>query len=100
MDSQERPTSSIYSDRFELDELVSRLSDEADAQELYAIQALQNERDALSREVEARRTIWNSIYQVLIESADVASKIAALCKYAYDLIGKERNKWLANRNAF
>lgn len=96
---QERPTSSVYSDCFELEELVSTLSNEADAQEIYAIEALENERDTLYREVEARRAIWNSIYQMLIESADVASKITALCKFAYDHIEKEKNKWLANRNA-
>ncbi|KAL7940676.1 hypothetical protein V8C42DRAFT_336847 [Trichoderma barbatum] len=96
---QERPTSSVYSDCFELEELVSKLSDEAEAQEVHAIEALENERDILCREVEARRVIWNCIYQMLVESADVAGKITALCKFAYGRIDKERNKWLANRNA-
>ncbi|KAL7783249.1 hypothetical protein V8C37DRAFT_414937 [Trichoderma ceciliae] len=69
---QERPTSSVYSDSFELEELAIRLSEEAEAQEIHTIKALEDERDMLYREVEAKRVTWNY---------------------------KERNKWLANRNA-
>lgn len=97
--TQERPTSSFYSDCFELEDLVNKLSDEADAQDLYAIEALQNERHMLYQELENKRTLWNRLYQVLIECADTAAKINALCRFAQDNIKKEQNKWLANRNA-
>lgn len=97
--TQERPTSSFYSDCFELEDLVNKLSDEADAQDLYAIEAMQNERNILYHELENKRTLWNEIYQVLIESADIAAKVNALCRFAQDQIRKEQNKWLANRNA-
>jgi hypothetical protein len=97
--TEERPTSSFYSDCFELEDLVNKLCDEADAQDLYAIETLQNERHILYHELENKRIIWNRIYQVLIESADIAAKINALCKFAQENIRKEQNKWLANRNS-
>lgn len=87
-----RPTSSIYSDSFDLEDLVSRLSQQARSQAFYEIKALQDERDALQRQVEAERSAWVSVYQVILESSRVGTQLSLVCDDSQRQIDHERSE--------
>lgn len=98
-----RPASSIYSNSFELEDLVHRLSEQARFQEEYEIKALQIELDALKHQINDARSRWAFIYDIMMDSADLATKLSLICKDADAQVHRERNddrerkKRLANR---
>jgi hypothetical protein len=96
MDVNWRPTSSVYSDAFELDELLDRVSEQAAAQKQYIIWALEEERDTVRRELEKERNRWASIYELMLEAADAGEKLALLHQDAERRVGREQNVWVSN----
>jgi hypothetical protein len=92
-----RPSSSVYTDPFELDELFTAVSD---GQHEAAIQSLVYERDSLRRDLTLAREIWSCIYKVLAGSAQIATKMSHVYKNAQERVNQERGNWLANCTAF
>ncbi|KAK1452643.1 hypothetical protein CTAM01_17267, partial [Colletotrichum tamarilloi] len=56
-----RRTSSVYSDTFELDDLLLRLTKQADEQHDMVSDILQQENNALYRKLRAARQLWRFI---------------------------------------
>lgn len=94
--------SSNYSDLFELEDLVKQISQQARSQAWYEIRALRDERDTLHRQVEAERRAWLSMYQVMLEAANVGTQLSLVCANAQEQIvdaktkDRERKQQLAN----
>ncbi|KAK2742898.1 hypothetical protein CKAH01_18440 [Colletotrichum kahawae] len=95
-----RRTSSVYSDTFELDDLLQRLTKQADEQYDTAIALLLQENMALQRELKAMRhfqRIMNSLVRDLAESTD---KLGELLRTTRSRLEQRRASYLANCTAF
>lgn len=99
MDPEPRPTSSVYSDSFPLDDLLERVTEQTKDQEQRTIRALLDDRERLTRELHSLRRCWDSLYQIIVAS----DKTAKVFSFRYDearrRIKQEKNKWIANLTA-
>ncbi|KAH6871055.1 hypothetical protein B0T10DRAFT_567485 [Thelonectria olida] len=96
MDEPPRPASSVYSDSFQLQDLLHRLSEQTRSQRGYTAQALVEERDALRTELDSKRRLWQSARQLMARSSDMANRLLQLHGDAEGRILHEQCKWKAN----
>jgi hypothetical protein len=94
-----RPTSSIYSDPFELDDLLRRLSEQARSQGEYAIQVLTQENEAVKSELSYFRRSWAVIYELMTKVNDILRELKAVMAEMNATIEREQNKYKANCTA-
>jgi hypothetical protein len=94
-----RPASSIYSDEFQLDDLLRRLSERTSDQEVRTVQALLEEKEALERELETVQRVWALIYDIMVETNDTVGQLSTVVRYALSRMETERKNWLANCTA-
>ncbi|KAK8038383.1 hypothetical protein PG994_015150 [Apiospora phragmitis] len=95
-----RPRSSFYSDEFQLDDLLHRLSEQTWEQEVFTLQLLLQENEELSRELSGLQRRWKLVYKAMAVSAETASQMNIMIKRFQELLAKEQNKWKANFTAF
>jgi hypothetical protein len=99
-----RPRSSIYSDAFELEELLKQITTEAEDQERRKVRALEQELLAelqkAKRDHGKARDRFHAVYNILVECEGVATKILLVLKGVKKSIAKERNIWLASCSSF
>jgi glutaminase len=100
MDMSPRASSSVYSDTFELDDLLQRLSQQTWEQGDYTMHVLLEENEALNSELTAVRATWASIYEVMINASEIASHLQILAEEGETQMEKARRKWIANCTAF
>lgn len=101
MEPNPRPTSSVYSDPFELDSLLGQLM-QAEAQDYHdAVQKrLQGELEAARQRRDAARSRFHAIYRLMISTADAAVNMSLLAVSIRNRLELEKNIWLANRTCF
>ncbi|KDN59969.1 putative FAD-binding domain-containing protein [Colletotrichum sublineola] len=75
-----RRTSSVYSDTFELDDLLLRLTKQADEQDDTAISLLQQQNMDLYRELMATRRLWRNLIDLVRDLSEVYPAIDTLAK--------------------
>lgn len=90
-----RPASSVYSNPFELERLLS--SDLGCDEQ--TVQMLTIKRDKLLEEVRVARSEWEAIYRVVQTAAEKSGRLLRICESAQRRMVLERNKWLANCTA-
>lgn len=95
--SHQRPTSSVYSDSFELEKLVRKLSHQLEDQEQYDLLALTTERDLLLSQVSSLRHEVASMEHARTVSVALARKVQRLLRKTQSSVEIEEAKWVANR---
>lgn len=85
-----RPTSSVYSDTFELDNLLHRLS----------LEALQSEKESLNVKLALLREKRSKYNHAIYICRAVERELARMYEHTIDQGNAERNKWFANCTAF
>lgn len=98
MSADPRPTSSIYSDTFELEDLIQRLSVQVREQDLYA--ELREENERLQLELFDVKARWRQVKQILDVCILVDGELIKLYQDAVAKLNKRRNIWFANCTAF
>lgn len=91
-----RESSSIYSDSFELEDLVNRISKAADSQDTFTIKALETERDCLRQNVNSIRNTWDAIESLMADLEKISQHILLLCRRCEQNKETEGKKWMAN----
>ncbi|OHE90319.1 hypothetical protein CORC01_14380 [Colletotrichum orchidophilum] len=95
-----RRTSSVYSDTFELDDLLLRLTKQADEQHDMVIDLLRQENNALYRKLKAERQLWRVIVGLVHEIVELTGQLEKLLGKARLRMQQGRIKYLANCTAF
>lgn len=95
--SHQRPTSSVYSDSFELESLVRKLSHQLEDQEHYDLIALTTERDSLLGQISSLRREVDSMEHARTVSVALARKVQRLLRKTQRLVRIEEAKWVASR---
>ncbi|KAL0929612.1 uncharacterized protein CTRU02_215511 [Colletotrichum truncatum] len=93
-------TSSIYSDTFELDDLLCRISKQADDQNETTIRALYQERDFLQKNINVLQQSCRAAYKIINYLRQLVAQLEQLLDDASSLMAKEKNDYLANCTAF
>lgn len=99
MESGPRPASSVYSDQFELDELLHHLSEQTQVQRAFLVEALEKENKLLSFELIVERQVWESLYHCMVEIVEIADQLKVLQRDAERRILIRKQRWLANCTA-
>ncbi|GKT52031.1 uncharacterized protein ColSpa_12212 [Colletotrichum spaethianum] len=95
-----RRTSSVYSDTFELDDLLLRLTKQADEQYDTAIPLLLQENMILCRKLTATRRLWRTMLGLVRELFELADQLHELLRATRSTLERERISYLANCTAF
>ncbi|KXH60461.1 hypothetical protein CNYM01_14359 [Colletotrichum nymphaeae SA-01] len=95
-----RRTSSVYSDTFELDDLLLRLTKQADEQHDMVSDILQQENNALYRKLRAARQLWRFIVGLVHGIVELIDQLEELLTMARLRIQQGRANYLANCTAF
>lgn len=95
-----RRTSSVYSDTFELDDLLLRLTKQADEQHDMVSDILQQENNALYRKLRAARQLWRVIVGLVHGIVELIDQLEELLTKARLRIQQGRANYLANCTAF
>ncbi|KAL4403352.1 hypothetical protein CABS03_15266 [Colletotrichum abscissum] len=95
-----RRTSSVYSDTFELDDLLLRLTKQADEQHDMVSDILQQENNALYRKLMAARQLWRFIVGLVHGIVELIDQLEELLTKARLRIQQGRANYLANCTAF
>nr|XP_036584423.1 uncharacterized protein CTRU02_05498 [Colletotrichum truncatum]KAF6793941.1 hypothetical protein CTRU02_05498 [Colletotrichum truncatum] len=95
-----RRTSSVYSDTFELEDLLLRLTKQADEQHDTAIAVLRQENLALYRELREVRQLCRVISGRVRELFDLTDQLQELLRATRSRLEQERASYLANCTAF
>ncbi|KAI1358910.1 hypothetical protein F5Y08DRAFT_320784 [Xylaria arbuscula] len=91
-----RPTSSFYSDDFEFQGLVQRLSQVTWEQEIRTIDALEEEKNYWQQQLLRGHNEWSSIYDALVRVRDVLVLMRQVLQENKIKGETERRKWMAN----
>ena len=94
-----RTTSSMYSDQFELDDLLCRLSEQVTNQGERAIQGLKQENRALGPEQDYFRRSWAAIYEMLTGVNDILNQLTITLAEMNEKIESEQNTYRTNCTA-
>ncbi|KAF4878841.1 hypothetical protein CGCFRS4_v016115 [Colletotrichum fructicola] len=95
-----RRTSSVYSDTFELDDLLTRLTRQAEEQHYAAISLLQEENTALHRKLKVSRQLWTVIIGLVRELVELTGQLQDLHMETLSRMKKETAAYLENCTAF
>lgn len=95
-----RRTSSVYSDTFELDDLLLRLTKQAEEQQDMVIDVLRQEAMALYRELRAMWQLREVIVGFVRELVDLIDQLEELLRKSRSYIEQRRADYLANCTAF
>ncbi|KAK2731760.1 hypothetical protein CKAH01_19053 [Colletotrichum kahawae] len=95
-----RRTSSVYSDTFKLDDILQRLTKQADDQYDTAIALLLRENIALQHELRAMRRIQKVMDSLVRDLAELMDQLAELLRTIRSRLAKGRASYLANCTAF
>lgn len=99
MGSTFRYSSSVYSDSFQLDDLLHKLSEQAWQQQIRTIQTLRDENLELHNELSQLRLLWGSIYRYMRQVNDIAGELNTVRKGAGRMIERRNMKWIVNCTA-
>lgn len=94
-----RPTSSVYSDQFQLDDLLDHLSGKVVSQSEHAFQTLLKENKEASAELNYFRSSWSAIYELMTEVNDILCQLTAVVDQLKARIEREQMKYKANCTA-
>jgi hypothetical protein len=100
MDRTLRPSSSVYSDSFQLDDLLHRLSEQTWQQQIRTFQTLTDENRVLQSELSEVRQLWESIYGLMQGVNDIAGQLSVIKNGGDRTMDKLKLKWIANCTAF
>ena len=95
-----RPASSVYSDSFELDELLENLSDHLWKHDTHMVPSLEEERKATKNELAALTEIREYMYPALLQMNKKIELIYAALADAKKLMEREKVNWISNCTAF
>ncbi|KAL0930257.1 uncharacterized protein CTRU02_214332 [Colletotrichum truncatum] len=95
-----RPTSSVYSDTFDLDDLLLRLTKQTDEQYDTVIPLLLQENKTLYSELMATRRLWRTLLSLVRDLVELADQLRELLKITRSELEHERRSYLANCTAF
>ena len=98
--SSPRPTSSVYSDSFELDELLETLSDHLWKHDTHELQGLEKDRECIKSELTALREIRGCIYPAIMQMNKKIELLYAALADAKRAIEREKADWASNCTAF
>lgn len=100
MDPCARPPSSVYSNQFQLDDLVDEISKwTLDCQQEQLLQALSEQQQTLQMGLEAARDRWAEIHQVMLQAAETAFVLRKLVGDARGGARNEEQNWMVNCTA-
>ncbi|KAH8655615.1 hypothetical protein BX600DRAFT_440115 [Xylariales sp. PMI_506] len=100
MDKSIWPASSIYSDSFQLDDLLHRVSEQTWEKELRMFQALEDENKELQDELFRVQQSWESIYTMMEKVNKIAEQLNAIMMEGKSRIKKQKVNWIINCRAF
>jgi hypothetical protein len=100
MDTILRYSSSVYSNSFQLDDLLQKLSEQAWQHEIRTLHALEEENRELQREVSEIRELWGSFYTLMQEVANIYEQLSIIRSGVRQMTDKQKLKWLVNCTAF
>lgn len=95
-----RQTSSIYSDIFELDDLLYRISKQADEQHREAISSLEQEKSILKIEIAALKNSCETIHDTLQRIREQVTRLKQGLDKTMSSMKTDRINYLANCTAF
>jgi hypothetical protein len=95
-----RQTSSVYSDSFELDELLENLSDQVWKQDSHVVLSLAKEKGDMESELAALREIRECVHAVIVQMNGKIAQLHVALNDAKRSIQRERVNWVSNCTAF
>ncbi|KAK0373213.1 hypothetical protein CLIM01_09426 [Colletotrichum limetticola] len=95
-----RQTSSIYSDIFELDDLLYRISKQADEQHGEAISSLEKEKGILKIEIAALQNFCGTVHDTLQRIGEQVTRLKQGLDKTVSSMKTDRIRYLANCTAF
>lgn len=98
-DTGQRVVSSAYSDSFDLDNLLHRISLQTTQQQDYTIQALEKEQATMRLDRSAERKKFTALYRALLRASEATMQLQGICRQTEQVVQKQGNIWLANCTA-
>ncbi|KAL0929574.1 uncharacterized protein CTRU02_215473 [Colletotrichum truncatum] len=95
-----RQTSSVYSDTFDLDDLLSRISKQTSEQREAAMRSLYQEIGELEKDILAYRQVCLTACKALDELRELTTRLRMLLAKTASSMRSDKNKYLANCTAF
>ena len=99
MDPSTRQTSSVYSE-FELEDLLRQISTQAREQEVYTIEQVERENEALRTRISSLKDATSSLYQLFCFSRDMAMQLLSLRTNVIEQRKRALDKWAAVSTEF
>lgn len=93
-------SSSIYSDSFQLDDLLQQLSKQTRQQNIRTCQTLEQENEELRNELSQTRQFWDHIYGLMQEVANISAQLRTIKNEGVRLMIKQKKNWLVNCTEF
>jgi predicted ribosome quality control (RQC) complex YloA/Tae2 family protein len=89
----------VYSDSFQLEDLLQRLSEQARQQQTRTIQTLEDENRELRNKLSEVRQLWEAIYRDMQEVNNIAGQLSAIRKGAGRMMDRQKKMWIVNCTA-
>ena len=100
MDEPTRYSSSVYSDSFQLDDLLQKLSEQAFVQNAQICRILEAENKDLRNKLSQVQQVWCYIYKLMQEVNSVAGQLDTVQGEGYRLIDHQKIQWIVNCTEF
>lgn len=97
--TNQRAVSSAYSDSFDLDYLLQRISLQTTQQQDYTIQALEREQATMRLDRSAEGETFTTLYKTMLKASEAAMQLQNIHHQIEQEVQKQGNIWLANCTA-
>lgn len=94
-----RYSSSVYSDSFQLDDLLQRLSEQAWEQQIRTIQTLEDENRELHNRLSEVRQLWECIYRHMQEVNNIVGQLSTIRRGTGRMMDRQKMMWIVNCTA-
>lgn len=98
-DTKQRAVSSAYSDSFDLDILLHRISLQTTQQQDYTIQALEKEQATMRLDLSAQKKTFAMLYKTMLKASQAAIQLQDIRHEIGQEVQRQGNIWLANCTA-
>jgi hypothetical protein len=98
-DTKQRAVSSAYSDSFNLDILLHRISLQTTQQQDYTIQALEKEQATMRLDLSAQKKTFAMLYKTMLKASQAAIQLQDIRHEIGQEVQRQGNIWLANCTA-
>lgn len=98
-DTEQRVVSSAYSDSFDLDNLLHRISLQTTQQQDYTIQALEREQATMRLDRSAEGKKFTALYRAMLRASEATIQLDGIRRQIEQVVQKQSNIWLANCTA-